>query len=142
MHELEEEYRASILAKLASLGRSLPPGVDPLDLADATSLLGSEASDCGSDSSASDGPPVHMSFKKKRKKKLKSRRERNKKKAMLKMSHAKTAAPPPPPPPSTQAPPTQTGDRTTALSEQARGLSHKPTTAESATPFRYIHVHV
>jgi len=57
LHELEEEYRQSVLSKLAALGQEVPPGVDPLDLVLESDL---ESSDAGSDSSVSDGPPVHL----------------------------------------------------------------------------------
>lgn len=57
LHELEEEYRQSVLSKLAALGQEVPPGVDPLDLVLESDL---ESSDAGSDSSNSDGPPVHL----------------------------------------------------------------------------------
>ena len=107
LHVLEEEYRVAVLAHLASLGQDPPPGVDPLDL-HFTNFSGDlESSDGGSDSSISDGLPVHLLVKearKKRRKKLKSRRERNKKKALLKMTHvvSKAVAPQAAPPP--QAP--------------------------------------
>ena len=57
LHDLEEEYRQSVLAKLAALGQEVPPGVDPLDLVLESDM---ESSDAGSDSSDSDGPPVHL----------------------------------------------------------------------------------
>ena len=104
LHELEDEYRSAVLARLASLGHAPPPpGIDPLDLPLADFDVDLDSSDGGSDSSISDGLPVHLLAKearKKRKKKLKSRRERNKKKALLKMTHAvsKAVAPPTVPP--------------------------------------------
>ena len=104
LRELEDEYRSAVLARLASLGYDPPPpGIDPLDLPLADFALDLDSSDGGSDSSISDGLPVHLLAKearKKRKKKLKSRRERNKKKALLKMTHAvsKAVAPPTQPP--------------------------------------------
>ena len=58
--ELEKEYRQSVVAKLAALGREVPPGVDPLDIAMESDL---ESSDAGSNSSESDGPPVHLTGK-------------------------------------------------------------------------------
>ena len=89
MRELEEDYRKSVVAALAALGREVPPGVDPLDIEIDPALA--ESSDAGSDSSESDGPPVHVQWKRhhktKKKKRLKSRRERNKQKALLKMNH-------------------------------------------------------
>jgi hypothetical protein len=87
-----------------SLGHAPPPpGIDPLDLPLADFDMDLDSSDGGSDSSISDGLPVHLLAKearKRRKKKLKSRRERNKKKALLKMTHAvsKAVAPPTVPP--------------------------------------------
>ena len=61
LRELEEEYRANILARLAALGRDIPPGVDPLDLSTDPDLgFELSSSDAGSDSSDSDGPPVHL----------------------------------------------------------------------------------
>ena len=57
LHELEKEYRQSVVAKLAALGREVPPGVDPLDIAMESDL---ESTDAGSNSSESDGPPVHL----------------------------------------------------------------------------------
>ena len=93
-----------MLAHLASVGQAPPPGVDPLDLQFDDFSLDLDSSDGGSDSSVSDGLPVHILAKearKKRKKKLKSRRERNKKKALLKMT--KVVAPPPAPPTQTTA---------------------------------------
>ena len=92
MRELEEEYRKSVLTALASLGQELPPGVDPLEVQIDPALVAEvDSSDAGSDSSDSDGPPVHLQWKKqsktKKKKKLKSRKERNKRKALLKMNH-------------------------------------------------------
>lgn len=33
LHNLEEEYRQSVIERLAALGEKVPPGVDPLDLA-------------------------------------------------------------------------------------------------------------
>jgi len=61
MRQLEGEYRESVLATLASLGQGLPPGVDPLDIA--LDLTGGDSSNGGSDSSDSDGPPVHMQWR-------------------------------------------------------------------------------
>ena len=61
MRQLEGEYRESVLATLASLGQGLPPGVDPLDIA--LDLTGEDSSNGGSDSSDSDGPPVHMQWR-------------------------------------------------------------------------------
>ena len=91
MRELEDEYRRSVLTALAALGQELPPGVDPLDVKLDPALAEADSSDAGSDSSESDGPPVHLQWKqqktKKKKKKLKSRKERNKQKALLKMNH-------------------------------------------------------
>ena len=55
--ELEKEYRQSVIAKLAALGREVPLGVDPLDIAMESDL---ESTDAGSNSSESDGPPVHL----------------------------------------------------------------------------------
>ena len=97
----------AVLAHLASVGQELPPGVDPLDLNFADFSIDLDSSDGGSDSSISDGLPVHILAKearKKKRKKLKSRRERDKKKALLKMTHimSKVMAPPPDPP-TTQA---------------------------------------
>ena len=46
-----------MVAKLAALGREVPPGVDPLDIAMESDL---ESTDAGSNSSESDGPPVHL----------------------------------------------------------------------------------
>ncbi len=64
LRELEEEHRQSILARLAAMGRDVPPGVDPLDLSQDPDLLSEDdSSDAGSDSSESDGPPVHLSCK-------------------------------------------------------------------------------
>ncbi len=61
LRELEEEHRQSILARLAAMGRDVPPGVDPLDLSQDPDLLSEDdSSDAGSDSSKSDGPPVHL----------------------------------------------------------------------------------
>ena len=82
------------------MGQEVPPGVDPLDLNLSDFNIDLDSSDGGSDSSISDGLPVHViakEMRKKKKKKLKSRRERNKKKAMLKMTHvvSKVMAPPP-----------------------------------------------
>ena len=57
LRQLEEEYRQFILAKLAALGQEVPPGVDLLDIILDSEL---ESSDGGSDSSESDGPPVHL----------------------------------------------------------------------------------
>ena len=57
LHELEKEYRQSVVAKLAALGREIPPGVDPLDIAMESDF---ESTDAGSNSSESDGPPVHL----------------------------------------------------------------------------------
>ena len=97
-----------MLARLASLGHDPPPpGIDPLDLPLADFALDLDSSDGGSDSSISDGLPVHLLAKearKKRKKKLKSRRERNKKKALLKMTHVVSKAVAPPTVPPTQPP--------------------------------------
>ena len=90
MRELEDDYRKSVIAALASLGQELPPGVDPLDINIGLALAEGDSSDGGSDSSESDGPPVHIHWKQqkhKKKKKLKSRKERNKQKALLKMNH-------------------------------------------------------
>ena len=49
MHELEDEYRATVLSHLASLGQPLPPGVDPLDiqLPNLGDLESSDAGQCG-----------------------------------------------------------------------------------------------
>ncbi len=46
LRDLEQEYRQLVLNRLASMGRMVPPGVDPLDLA---ADLGSEdeSSDLG-----------------------------------------------------------------------------------------------
>ena len=90
MQELEDDYRKSVLAALASLGQELPPGVDPLDIQLDPVLAEADSSDVGSDSSESDGLPVHLQWKQrktKKKKKLKTRKERNKQKALLKMNH-------------------------------------------------------
>ena len=100
MQELEEDYRRSVLAALAALGQELPPGVDPLEIEiDPALMAEEESSDAGSDSSDSDGPPVHLQWKKhqktKKKKKLKSRKERNKRKALLKMNHRMLSIPTP-----------------------------------------------
>ncbi|XP_046573765.1 cytosolic carboxypeptidase 2-like isoform X1 [Haliotis rubra] len=81
--DLEERLRLEILTKMEKEG--LSPG--DVDLSDFSSDM--ESSDGGSDSSVSDGPPVHLQFaaarmKKgleavpKKKKKLKSRKERDK----------------------------------------------------------------
>ena len=59
LHDLEEELRQSILARLARMGREVPPGVDLLALSVDSDLV-SDSSDSGSDSSESDGPPVHL----------------------------------------------------------------------------------
>ena len=108
LRELEDEYRSAVLARLASLGHPPPPpGIDPLDLPLADFDIDLDSSDGGSDSSISDGLPVHLLAKearKKRKKKLKSRRERNKKKALLKMTHAVSKVVAPPTAPPTQPP--------------------------------------
>ena len=99
MRELEEDYRKSVLAALAELGQELPPGVDPLDIEIDPALAEGDSSDAGSDSSESDGPPVHLQWKKQqkhKKKKLKSRKERNRRKAMLKMNHHRSLSIPAP----------------------------------------------
>ena len=89
MTELEDELRQKVMAALASLGQELPPGVDPLDIPLNSAMIEDCSSDGGSDSSVSDGPPVHLQWKesKPKKKKLKSHKERNKQKALLKMKH-------------------------------------------------------
>ena len=90
MRELEDDYRQSVLTTLAALGQELPPGIDPLDVPLDPALAEGDSSDAGSNSSESDGPPVHLQWKRKinkKKKKLKSRKERNKQKALLKMNH-------------------------------------------------------
>lgn len=90
MRELEDDYRKSVLTALAALGQEIPPGVDPLDIKIDPALAEADSSDGGSDSSESDGPPVHLQCKyrkTKKKKRLKSRKERNKQKALLKMNH-------------------------------------------------------
>ncbi|XP_067655304.1 cytosolic carboxypeptidase 2-like isoform X4 [Haliotis asinina] len=73
--DLEEKLRLEILTKMEKEG--LSPG--DVDLSDFSSDM--ESSDGGSDSSVSDGPPVHLQFaaaRPKKKKKLKSRKERDK----------------------------------------------------------------
>ena len=97
MQEIQEDYRKSVLAVLAQLGQELPPGVDPLDIEIDPALAEGDSSDAGSDSSESDGPPVHLQWKRhqrNKKKKLKSRKERNKRKALLKMNHNRTLSMP------------------------------------------------
>ncbi|KAL5502396.1 hypothetical protein EMCRGX_G009163 [Ephydatia muelleri] len=82
LREVEEDYRKEVVERLVAMGRAVPKGVDPLDI-----VLEPEESSSGSDSSVSDGPPLHMvTSKKKKRKKLKSRKERNKHKALLKMT--------------------------------------------------------
>ena len=64
---LEDEYRQSVLSTLTSLGQELPPGVDPLNVIfDPSVLGGEESSEGGSNSSESDGPPVHLQWRGKR----------------------------------------------------------------------------
>ncbi|XP_071100297.1 cytosolic carboxypeptidase 2-like isoform X3 [Haliotis cracherodii] len=73
--DLEERLRLEIMTKMEKEG--LTPG--DVDLSDFSSDM--ESSDGGSDSSVSDGPPVHLQFaaaRPKKKKKLKSRKERDK----------------------------------------------------------------
>ncbi|XP_021353358.1 cytosolic carboxypeptidase 2-like isoform X24 [Mizuhopecten yessoensis] len=57
--ELEDKMKRDILAKLQRAGIS-PNSADDIDLSDDFSSL--ESSDGGSDSSVSDGPPVHLQF--------------------------------------------------------------------------------
>lgn len=45
MKQLQDEYRASVVAHLASLGQSIPPGVDPLTIT--LPELNMESSDAG-----------------------------------------------------------------------------------------------
>ena len=108
-----------------------------------------DSSDDGSDSSISDGLPVHLLAKearKKRKKKLKSRRERNKKKALLKMTHAVSKAVAPPIAPPTQPPMMSSAFLTqqsqpTVVSYHDNNSGHAPlalTTQRSVAEFSYI----
>ena len=77
MRELEDERRELIRSRMAALGRVIPDGVDPLDVPidselesdmetrwvcclHVTMVIEVCLSDGGSDSSVSDGPPVHM----------------------------------------------------------------------------------
>lgn len=90
--QLTEEYRQILLDKLASVGVSVPVGVDPLDMEfDSDFLSDLDSSDNGSDSSESDGgAPIYIvdkSGKKKKRKQLPTRKERNRHKAQLKLSH-------------------------------------------------------
>ncbi|XP_033752489.1 uncharacterized protein LOC117336185 isoform X9 [Pecten maximus] len=80
--ELEDKMKRDILAKLQRAGIT-PSSADDIDLSDDFSSL--ESSDGGSDSSVSDGPPVHLQFAPqrediqplKKKKKLKTKKERD-----------------------------------------------------------------
>ena len=87
----------------------------------------------GSDSSESDGPPVHYLARerRRRKKKLKSRRERNKRKAILKLSHfTKNSAPSSHAPPSLPPPPPQP----TSIINQPHVSDDKKSTVEMVSP--------
>jgi hypothetical protein len=97
LHEVEERVKAEILAKLAKLGKELPPDTDPLDipLLDSDFSSDADSSDGGSDSSVSDGPPVHAVHNmnssgdvKRKKKKRRSRTERMRRRSRLKLHHA------------------------------------------------------
>ena len=138
---------------MASLGHDPPPpGIDPLDLPLADFDMDLDSSDGGSDSSISDGLPVHLIVKearRKRKKKLKSRRERNKKKALLKMTHSVSKSVAPPIAPPTQPPPmmssafiTQQSQPTVVSYHDSGGPSgHAPlalTNQRSVGEFSYI----
>jgi hypothetical protein len=90
LNDLLDEYRESLLSKLAAFGVIVPEGVDPLSIAFDSDLYAElDSSDAGSDSSESDGPPVLGKYqsKKKRNKKLQTRKERNKQKARIKLTH-------------------------------------------------------
>ncbi|XP_052222607.1 cytosolic carboxypeptidase 2-like isoform X10 [Dreissena polymorpha] len=98
--DLEENLRQEIRIKLVQKGVN----PDTVDLNDDLSAYEFESSDCGSDSSDSDGPPVHLQFQTtredkgtsmegcmvpKKKKKLRSRKERDKVKDSSKDSSKK-----------------------------------------------------
>ncbi|KAK6191784.1 hypothetical protein SNE40_003379 [Patella caerulea] len=74
--DLEDKIKKEILIRMEKEGVSSPQDID---LSDFSSEL--ESSDGGSDSSVSDGPPVHLQYSnqrsQKKKKKLKSRKERD-----------------------------------------------------------------
>ena len=140
MQELEEDYRKSVLSALASLGQELPPGVDPLEVQiDPALVAEADSSDAGSDSSDSDGPPVHLQWKKhhhktKKKKKLKSRKERNKRKALLKMNHHRMLSIPTPPsvPQSTVHTKTRAQKRSLPETKEERDRRMEPTTTQES----------
>ena len=46
LQQLEDDYRATVLAHLATLGQDIPPGVDPLDI-QLPEELDIESSDAG-----------------------------------------------------------------------------------------------
>ena len=147
LNELSDDYRAAILAHLTSIGQAPPPpGVDPLDIKLAALNLDLDSSDGGSDSSVSDGLPVHILAKearKKKRKKLKSRRERDKKKAMLKMTHAvaKVEAPPTAPPtnPTSSAFITQTvPNQQPLILTYHHDNAHAPINQRSVVDFSYV----
>ncbi|KAH9503340.1 Cytosolic carboxypeptidase 2 [Bulinus truncatus] len=73
--DLEEKHHMMILSKMAE------KGLQPEDIQDSSDLsTDTESSDGGSDSSISDGPPLHLQFasSKPKKKKLRSKKEREK----------------------------------------------------------------
>ncbi|XP_065831156.1 cytosolic carboxypeptidase 2-like [Oscarella lobularis] len=94
--EVEQMVKDQILAKLASMGKELPPGTDPLDipLMDSDFSSGVESSDGGSDSSVSDGLPMELMYgpaaiRKKKKKKSKGDKKRHP--AKLRMHQSQTS---------------------------------------------------
>ncbi len=46
LRQLENDYRATVLSHLASLGQTMPPGLDPLDI-QLPEQLDVESSDAG-----------------------------------------------------------------------------------------------
>lgn len=93
LRQLEDERRELIRSRMIALGREIPKGIDLLDIPLDSELESDlESSDGGSDSSVSDGPPVHMignkSNKRKAKRKLLSRKERSRdQRYQLHMTH-------------------------------------------------------
>lgn len=126
--ELEDKMKRDILAKLQRAGIS-PSSADDIDLSDDFSSL--ESSDGGSDSSVSDGPPVHLQFGPqrplKKKKKLKTKKERDRdhvcdKKAMSghQTAHAKQDK-------------TSQSMKYTSAQRRPKSYEERPSTTTSAT---------
>uniref|UniRef100_K1QKD8 Cytosolic carboxypeptidase 2 n=1 Tax=Magallana gigas TaxID=29159 RepID=K1QKD8_MAGGI len=78
--EIEERLKREIMVKLQKAASTSMPDINDINLSDYSSE-DVESSDGGSDSSVSDGPPVHLQFTAsrptKKKKKLKTKKERD-----------------------------------------------------------------